>query len=70
MPYALNLWRQQPGKEPELVWRHTEHQVLMLADDRLTKLPTGIVRPHRPATPDPGHHHLDHMIRTVPGPTS
>lgn len=47
MPHVLNLWRQQLGQVPESVWRRTELQVLILADNGLTDLPPEIGRLYR-----------------------
>ncbi|WP_307627477.1 leucine-rich repeat domain-containing protein [Streptomyces turgidiscabies] len=58
MPHVLNLWRRQLGQVPESVWRRTELQVLILADNGLTDLPPEIGRLHRLATLDLGHNHL------------
>ncbi|ANS67084.1 protein lap4 (protein scribble) (protein smell-impaired) [Streptomyces lincolnensis] len=57
-PHELNLWRRQLGKVPAPVWRRTELQILILADNGLTDLPPDIGRLHRLTTLDLGHNHL------------
>ncbi|MFJ9871308.1 hypothetical protein [Streptomyces sp. NPDC101165] len=63
MPHTLTLWRQQMGKVPASVWQRTELQVLILADNGLTHLPTEIGELQQLTTLDLGHNHL----RSVPG---
>lgn len=57
-PITLSLWRHRLGKVPESVWQRTELEVVILADNGLTDLPSRIGRLHRLTTLDLGHNEL------------